>query len=205
MGRGRFLPKGLLVLLALVAGCGLFEPRDPREPEDQIPTERCRAQSAPDSVIANVVAHYALGTDCYRNQLADSLDPFVFGFRFRPDLQDSLARENPPAPNPYSGWNKAVEVSVTQAIATSYDTVIVFFDPNEYAGRVTTADRETRFYNYRVRTVNGPADTTTYQGQVELTMVRRTSNWFLETFRDHRDGSGLETWGALRALHRSGL
>lgn len=202
MGRSRFHPQGLLGLLVVfVVGCGLFEPREPRVAVP-VPAPPCRAQSQPDSVIANIVVHYGLGTPCYEDQLADSLDATEPGFHFFADIQDYLARDTPGVPNPFDNWNLLVERTVTHSIATNVDTVLVFFD-SEYAGRVTSTNpaRETRYYNYRVL-IPTPTDTTRYQGQAELTFIQVTSDWFLETFRDHRDGSGLPTWGSLRADNR---
>lgn len=202
MGRRRFLPQGVLAVLAIAGvSCGLFEPDEPRV-VPTTPPPPCRAPSHPDSVIANIVVHYAIGTDCYANQLADSVDTNLPGFHFLPDLQDSLEQQQPTG-NPFEGWNKAVEISVTQGISSA-DTVLVYFD-REYAGRVTSDGppaRETRFYDYRVVVANAPGDSTHYHGQAELTMVQVTSNWFLETFRDHRDASGPPTWGTLRAQNR---
>jgi len=197
LGRWRFGPKSVLVLLALVVGCGLFKPRDPRTAVP-IPQERCRVRSSPDSVVANITLHYGRGTDCYGTQVDAA-------FQFFPDPQDSLQRDNPPAPNPFEGWNRDVEIGVSQTISTRADTVLVSFD-SEYAARSTTTNptRETRYYNYHVLVILAPADTTRYQGQAEMTFIQRTTDYTLESFRDHRDGSGLPTWGSLRADQRLG-
>lgn len=203
MDRRRFHPQRLLAPLlgiALLAGCGLFKPKEPRVAVI-VPAAPCRAQTLPDSVVDNIVVHYGEATACYVAQLADSVDATKPGFHFYPDIQDSLDRSNPPIPSPYNHWDKAVEVSVTQNISSSFDKVEVFFD-SEYAGRVTSPSRETRYYNYHLITTFGSA-TTRYQGQAEITFVQGTSDWFLETFRDHRDTSGLPTWGALRADKRT--
>lgn len=197
MGRRRYHPQGVLALLVLIgAGCGLFEPRDPRT-ATPIPQERCRVRSVPDSVVENIRVHYGRGTDCYAAQV-DA------GFQFYPDIQDSLQRDNPPTPNPFDGWNHDVEVGVSQTISTRADTVLVFFD-SEYAARSTTTNptRETRYYNYHLLVIQ-PSDTTRYQGQAEMTFIQRTTDFTLESFRDHRDGSVYPTWGSLRADQRLG-
>lgn len=197
MGRGRFGPKGVLagfvvVALAAAAGCGLFEPRDPR-PAVAIP-EPCRVRTTVDSVAINIIRHYGRGTTCY----ADQVDG---GFLFNADLQDSLDRNNQ-AENPFAGWNRDLEIRVSQNISRAFDSVQVFLDTT-YATTVTSTNptRETRYYNYHLLVFRGAASTR-YQGQAEMTFIQRTTDFTLEAFRDHRDGSGLPTWGSLRADQR---
>jgi hypothetical protein len=160
--------------------------------------ERCRVLSAPDSLIANIVTHYGRSVDCY-NSLLDT------AFHFYPDIQDSLERENPPSPNPFEGWNRDVEISVTTNISTRVDTISVFFD-SEYAARSTQTNpaTETRYYNYHLLVRPTPASTVRYQGQAEVKMLQGTGSWTLVSFRDHRDLSGLPTWGSFRADERLG-
>lgn len=160
-------------------------------------------RTSADSVVANIAVHYGRGTDCYAAQI----DP---GFQFIPDAQDYLQRDNPPNPNPFDGWNRDVEVGVSQTISTRADTVLVFFD-STYAATTTTSNptRETRYYHYHVLVILAPADTTQsdttrYQGQAEMTFIQQTTDFTLESFRDHRDGSAYPTWGSLRADQRVG-
>ena len=165
-------------------------------------------RSDPDSVLANVAVHYGKATDCYAAQLADSIDTTQPGFHFYPDAQDYAAESNPPSPNPFDGWNQEVETSVTQFIATRITTISVFFD-SSYAAPTTSTNptRETRYLYYHLRVVSAAGDSTRYQGQAELTMLQgqNQTNWALETFRDHRDASGLPTWGIFRAQERLAL
>src|SRR6185503_21302674 len=72
----------LAFLLALVAGCGLFKPRDPRSGGG--PGVNCATPNSPDNVVANILAHYAelAGTTCYSDMLDAS-------FAFHPDATDS--------------------------------------------------------------------------------------------------------------------
>ena len=199
MGRRGFGPKSVLALLVLAflfvvaAGCGLFEPRDPR-PAVTLP-ERCRVRLFPDSVLTNIVLHYGRGTTCY----ADQVDT---AFLFSADPQDSLDRNNQPT-NPFVGWNRDVEIRVSQDISSSVDSIRVFFD-STYATTSTTTNptRETRYYYYHLLVFQGSSVPARYQGQAEMTFLQRTTDYTLEAFRDHRDGSGLPTWGSLRADRR---
>jgi hypothetical protein len=184
----------------LGAGCGLFEPRTPKI-ASVIPPPPCLVRLDPDSVLKNIRVHYARGGDCYPSQLADSVSETLSGFHFYPDVQDSL--QILPR-NPFAGWNKGVEKSVTQNILATVDTIVVKFD-STYAPTFTSPGSPTRktfYYSYHLLVVTAPGDTTQYQGQAELTMVLPTSTWSLESFRDHRDTSGRPTWGILRANNR---
>lgn len=151
-----------------------------------------------EDVLTNIRVHYGRGTDCYSAQVDT-------GFVFHADPQDYLLRDNPPAPNPFDGWNRDVEVGVSQTLSTQADTVVVAFD-STYAAPSTTTNptRETRYYNYHVLVIRAPVDTTRYQGQAEMTFIQRATDYTLEAFQDHRDGSGLPTWGSLRADLRAG-
>ncbi|MGE5179192.1 MAG: hypothetical protein ACM3PF_08890 [Bacteroidota bacterium] len=201
MDRRRLHPQGVLAVLVIVAaGCGLFEPREPKL-ASVIPPPPCLARLDPDSVVVNIAVHYARGGDCYPAQLADSVSPELAGFHFYPDIQDSL--ESLPR-DPFTGWNKAIETSVTLSVAASADTIIVVFDSTYASPTIgsTSPTRETFYYEYHLLAVTAPGDTTRYQGQAELTMVRPTTTWSLEGFRDHRDASGRPTWGILRGSKR---
>lgn len=206
MDRRRYRPEAVLAALVLIgAGCGLFEPRQPRVAVGPPPLP-CRVRSSPDSVIANITVHYGKSTDCYATQLADSTDPTLAGFHFDPDVQDYALWNNPPSPNPFDGWNKDVESRVSQSVATKVGSIVVSFD-STYAAPTTSTNptRETRYYYYHLVVTTVVGDSTRYQGQAELTMLQTATNWSLETFRDHRDASGLPTWGSFRADRRLAL
>jgi hypothetical protein len=182
----------LLLLLVAILGCGLFEPRQPR-PAVVFP-EPCHARTTADSVVVNIVRHYGRATSCY----ADQVDT---GFVFGADIQDSLDREIQ-TPNPFENWNPDVEIRVSQDVSRNFDSIQVYLD-STYASAVTSSNptRETRYYYYHLLVFHSPL-TTRYQGQAEMTFVQRSTDFTLESFRDHRDGSGLPTWGSLRASQR---
>jgi hypothetical protein len=209
LDRRRFRPQAVLTaLLVVVVGCGLFEPRQPHQITVLPPPLPCRVRSNPDSVLENIVVQYGKATDCYASQLADSTDPTQAGFHFYPDAQDYATENNPPSPNPFDGWNQGVEISVTQFIATRIASISLSFD-SSYAAPTTSTNptRETRYLYYHLRVVSTAGDSTRYQGQAELTMLlgQNQTSWALETFRDHRDTSGLPTWGIFRAQERLAL
>lgn len=204
MDRGNHVSKTVLIAFSLAAGlalggCGLFEPRDPR---DEIPVtgERCRNLAEPDSLVDNTVVHYGrqTGLSCY----ASMIDA---GFVFHPDTQDDLEA---PDPNPYVGWNRDIETRVTTNVAASAVFLEVGFDGEYQTPTTTTNPRtETRYYNYHVfYRKQGQPDTTRYQGLADITFLQGTGTlWSIKEWRDQRDGSGLLTWGRLRADNRVGF
>lgn len=191
----------LAFLVALMAGCGLFEPRDPRD-ADGVSGPRCRNRSDPDSLYENIVVHYGqpASGSCY----ADMIDT---GFVFTPDVQDYLEAPAPPN-NPYDGWNHDIEVGVTTNIKSTAAFIAVSFD-STYKPSTTTTNptTETRYYHYHVLyQETGQPDTTRFQGLADITMLQGSGSlWTITAWRDQRDGSGIDTWGILRANKRGGL
>lgn len=182
--------------MAILAGCGLFDPRDPRE-ADGSTGPRCRNRSDPDSLYDNIIVHYGQPTSgsCY----ADMIDA---AFTFTPDVTDYAEA---PTPNPYDGWNHDVEVGVTTNIKSAAAFIAVSFD-STYRSRTTTTNptTETRYYYYHVLyQATGQPDTTRYQGLADITMTQGAGSlWTITAWRDQRDGSGRETWGIFRASKR---
>ena len=191
----------IALIAGLLSGCGLFEPRDPRD-GGSFSGPRCRNRSAPDSLIDNIVVHYGQPTSgsCY----ADMIDA---AFVFRPDIQDSLDAPAPPN-NPYQGWNRDVEVGVATNIKSQAAFIEVSFDSTYQTSTTTTnPPTETRYYYYHVLyQQTGQADTSRYQGLADITMKQELGTlWTIVLWRDQRDGSGRDTWGVLRANKRGGL
>jgi len=203
LDRRRHRPQGLLAAAAVlafagIAGCGLFDTRDPRVPG--ISGERCRNLTDPDSLVENITVHYGQksGTSCYSSMLDTA-------FAFHPDPTDSSNN-----PDPFAGWNRDIEARVTTNIAAdSVQSFRVAFDslyqtPTEDPG---PPRRVTRFYEYHLL-VNrvGHADTTRYQGRSDITFQQgANSSWTILNWQDNTDGSAFPTWGRLRADHRVGF
>jgi hypothetical protein len=192
---------GLALAAAFLAGCGLFEPRDPRE-ADGTTGPRCRNRSDPDSLYDNIIVHYGqpASGSCY----ADMVDA---AFVFTPDVQD-YSEAPPPPNNPYDGWNHDIEVGVTTNIKSTAAFIRLSFDSTYKSPTFTTnPSTETRYYYYHVLyQETGQPDTTRFQGLADITMAQGSGSlWTVTVWRDQRDGSGLDTWGILRANKRGGL
>jgi hypothetical protein len=187
-----------LVLAAALAGCSLFEPRDPERPSST-PTARCRTRSSPDSVAAIIQESYGTtsGVTCYES----ALDA---GFIFHPDPVDSI---NDPDPNIYAGWNRDVERRVATNLASAGFAVAVL--DSEYAVRYVSPDNGTqvRYYAYHLLfqpKSGGPE--VRYQGLADLTMRQGPdAHWAITVWVDKQDGSANPTWGRLRRNYRVGF
>jgi hypothetical protein len=198
-GAQRLLALGTVCVLAALAGCGLFDTRDPRVPGAV--GERCRNPTDPDSVVQNILVHYGRqsGTSCY-NSMLDS------GFVFHPDPTDSSANPTPFA----TTWNRAIEERVTTNIAAdSVESITVVFDRQYQSPTEDTGPprKVTRFYEYHILLHRiGHPDTTRYQGRSDITFQQGANTlWTILTWRDQTDGSGLPTWSRLRGDHRVGF
>jgi hypothetical protein len=203
MGRAAKCGAVLLPAIFLVSqmtGCGLFEPRDPR-PGGGGPSVNCATPNSPDSVVSNVVDHYAdlASVSCY----TDMLDP---SFAFHPDVADS--NELRPGDTAYVNWTRDVESRNARNIAADATFHVASFD-SEYAARFISADQRTQihFYAYHL-IIRAPdvAPDTLFQGLADITFFQGgDAQWHITDWVDRRDGSGARTWGYLRRIYRVGF
>jgi len=189
----------LILVLLFVAGCGLFEPRDPRPVGG--PGVNCATPNSPDNVVSNIVNHYGelAGTTCY----SDMLD---VTFAFHPDAADS--NELAPGDTSYVHWTRDVESRDARNVAADATFHIAAFD-SEYAARVISADQRTqiRFYAYHlILHASQVAPDTLFQGLADITFFQGgDAQWHITNWVDKRDGSGARTWGYLRRVYRVGF
>lgn len=181
-----------------MAGCGLFDTRNPVKGQPVVPVERCRNLTEPDSLVANILDHYGVtaGKDCYNSMIDNA-------FVFHPDPLDESAN-----PTPYVNWNQGVETLVNSGIASKAAFIATVFDSAYQDPTSTTSPRtETRYYAYHLLlALTGQSDTTRYQGRADIVFAQGTSSsWTIVEWQDRRDGSGLPTWGQLRADNRVGF
>lgn len=199
MDRRLHLPTIALIAASALAGCGLFKTRNPVK-ANPVPVERCRNLTEPDSLVENITVQYGTlsGKDCYNSMIDNA-------FAFHPDPIDSSTS---PKDSVYVGWNQSVETLVNSSIASSATFIATVFDSAYQDPTSTTSPRtETRYYAYHILLhASGQPDTTRYQGRAEITFAQSTgSSWSILEWWDRRDGSGLPTWGQLRADHRVGF
>jgi len=186
----------LLVLLAVMTGCGLFDTRAVKPGGG--PGVPCATPNSPDDVVSNVVQNYAnlAGLTCYTSML----DPI---FLFHPDGSDS----NDAPPGTYLNWTRDVESRVSSNLAAD-DTFGVAVLDSEYTSRVVVDTRtEIRFYNYHLvlRATRTQPDTL-FRGLADITFHEGVDQrWRITDWVDKRDGSGARTWGYVRGLYRVGF
>lgn len=190
----------LSLAAALAAGavsCGLFETRDPAEPEP--PSQDCFALTSTAAVALNVERSY--GRTAFINCYTSVLDT---SFVFHPDAQDSLQ-----TPERFAGWDDQVEASHSTQVGAQQTFLQVDFQ-REYQSPIISPDQgtEVRFYEYQVRVAGlVPSDTTVarYTGLADITFRRGTDGqWRIADWADHRGTVSDSTWGLLRSEQRPG-
>ena len=194
----RSIPYVIVAALTLSSlSCGLFETRDPQEPEPSGPD--CLPLTNSAAVTRNIETAYGRNTllTCYGSLLDTA-------FLFHPDPQDSL--QNPIL---FVGWDEQVEASHNSQVAALQTFIEVEF-PSEYQNAIISPDQntETRFFEYLLR-VRGlvPSDTTTarYTGRADITFRRGADGqWRIIDWADHRGSVSDSTWGLLRSNQRPG-
>src|SRR5258705_6524219 len=187
----------LLDLLAVLAGCGLFKPRDPLPGGG--PSVPCLTPNTPDNVVTNVLDRYATvaGVTCYSQMIDTSVT-------FHPDAADSISAGEP---TPYANWTRDVEVRDNSELAADASSAVVSFD-SLYAPTVISPDQRTvtRFYAYHL-IVKAPraSPDTLFRGLADLTFFQgNDAQWHLTQWVD-KQASGARTWGYLRRLYRVGF
>jgi hypothetical protein len=199
----RFWAQGVtataaILALALVAGCGLFEPRDPRPGGG--PGVNCATPNSPDNVVSNIVNHYAelAGVTCYTDMLDTS-------FTFHPDPADSSEALPDTV---FNHWTRDIEARDAGNVARDVTFHVASFD-SEYAARAISADQrtQTRFYAYHLIIYSPQASPDTlFRGLADITFFQGSNaQWHITSWVDKRDGSGARTWGYLRRLYRVGF
>ena len=184
------------VLLGMTVSCGLFETRDPQEPDP--PDQQCRPLTSTAAVILNVEDSY--GQNSLRTCYASMIDT---SFMFHPDAQDSLQN-----PDPFAGWIDQVEISHNSQVATLQTFLEVDFQENGDPIISPDQNTELRFFDYTVRVGglegNDPA-IRRYTGTADITFRRGTDGqWRMINWADHRGTVSDSTWGLLRSNHRPG-
>jgi hypothetical protein len=195
------LAGGFVLAASLFVGaCGLFETREPTQPEQ--PSEGCRplTTSPTAAVIPNIEDFYGrvASATCYASMVDDS-------FSFEPDPTDlSVA-----PPGTYTAWTDSVEVRVNGNIANRQDSISV--DLTDKGGAIISPDSKTeqRFYDYLLHIIFRPvppdttADTLRYTGSADITFHSDdTGQWRMTGWVDHRGTVSDSTWGLLRGDNR---
>jgi hypothetical protein len=187
----------VVLVMAVTTSCGLFDTREPNEPEP--PPQSCRPLTNTAAVTFNVEDSY--GRNALRTCYVSMIDT---SFLFHPDPQDSLQN-----PAPFLGWDDLVESAHNSQIATLQTFISVDFTA-EYDDPIISPDQNTelRFFDYVLRVgglVEGDASIARYTGKADITFRRGADGqWRMIDWADHRGAVSDSTWGLLRSNHRPG-
>ena len=188
----------ILAFVVLVAGCGLFSPRDPRPGGGA--GVNCLTPNSPNDVVSNILSNYGSlpGVTCYASMIDTS-------FTFHPDDRDSTDAGTDTV---YAHWTRDIEVRVAGNIAADDTSHLVVFD-STYANSVISPGpprTELRFYAYHINIHAAQSPDTLYQGRAEITFTQGSdAQWRVTNWKDQRDTSGFRTWGYLRRIYRVGF
>lgn len=189
---------GIGLIVALVAGCGWFETRDPLPFEPIEPVPRV-SPIEPELVLANMdsaLVYLGRGIDNYVRCLGDT-------FHFYPHLNDQVVWEQQGKPNAYENWDRNVEREVMDLILSSAKEVdVTFSDRNVVAD---TEDYKIWEQHY-VLEISKTDTVETYEGVARLelrTDPSQANQWFITNWQTYEwPGQTAKTWGWLRGLRR---
>jgi hypothetical protein len=185
---------GIVLAAAGCLSCGLFETRDPAEPEP--PSSSCLPLQNSANVLFNVESSYGRTSliTCYSSLLGET-------FLFHPDPQDSLL-----TPLAFLNWDEEVEKVHSTNVGGLQDSIHVDFT-GPYRDPIFSTDQstETRFLEYVLHVTLKTDSTTTerYTGLADITIQRGTNGqWKIIDWADHRGTVSDSTWGLFRSNHR---
>jgi hypothetical protein len=188
-----------ILLVLLLASCGIFEPRKSQEPPAGAGATYVLPQE-PGLVISNMV------NVVNELQSVEYQDLFTDDFEFVPDPRDVLTLENY-YPGIFDDWGKAVEVSIgerlldriTGALLAFEDTLVVFESESDYqvAHKYKLEILEEYWKPWKK-----------YRGQALFYMRKEPSDnlWYIYRWEDYgteATDSVDGTWGMLKGVTRA--
>ena len=200
--RGPGLLMWLLVAgLALVASCGIFEPRDSETPDEGSGSSSYTQPQDPATAISNLV-----------NVMSESphsnyTDMFAEDFKFVPDPDDVLTLESIYGQGVFDDWDVDEEVDVGDKVFSRY--LLILLDLAEGTVTEDTDSTYTVLHEYRLD-VLGDDGWARYRGAANLRIRQDPSDrlWYISEWEDFRteasDSSGVDgTWGLLKGEIRA--
>lgn len=176
-----------LGFLSFLAGCSLFDPRDPEDigGVDQVPWVPPTSMALALSNIERTLEAKSITN--YDRSLADE-------FSIVADFGDSL--EAPGIAILFAEWGRDQEVAtMAEILSNSGDVTLQWTvrDSENINGSIT------RYLDlgYRLAFQSESRDTV-FSGSADLYFLEDNGQWFLTRWVDKRDGSGNTTWGMLR-------
>lgn len=179
-------------LLMALAGCGLFDTREPVEGEGgqsfwQPPT-------SPEIIVRNLEVAFENGI------FNDYERALTIDFTFHPDLADSLDVEGG-RPGAFANWTRDVEVETAAAIHATADSLMLVLVPN--STEIVGDDRLLKqSYVLTLLTVGG---STVYEGDVWFWVRQVAGEWFIYHWEDISTSSSRRSWGFLKGNTRPGV
>jgi hypothetical protein len=190
-----------IAILALVASCGLLEPRKSEAPEGGGGGTAYVQPQEPATVISNLVNVMA------ESPHANYPDLFADDFTFIPDPDDVLTLENIYGAGVFDDWDANEEANVGDKIFSRY--YLILLDLSEGTVTEDTDSTHTVLHEYKLDVLKA-SGWSHYRGTASFRIKQNPSDrlWYMSVWRDFRteasDSSGIAgTWGLLKGQIRA--
>ncbi len=192
----QLLTAGILavLLLSVLTGCGMFEPREPDKPGGAGDSESFVPANDAAGIFVNMrsgIQNLLEGAN-YERSLADN-------FMFVPLDQDVI---DLPTVD-WSDWTQAVEMSVLRLMLSESSAATVVFNRT-----ILTSEPERVQFSvtYTLElTSNTSGLTTTYKGVAQFDVRRTSGIWELELWKETAKAGNETTWGYLKGTLKERL
>jgi len=189
---GRVAP--IILLLLVVGGC-IFEPREPEQPGGGEETNWIVPLTANDVFLNLTSGFSAAGNSNYERSLHEE-------FTFKPRPEDEAAIGG----DAFENWDKSVEMEFLTRLKGEYPVKrsIRFGDENGHLKKVKEQAGLVEFEGeYRIE-ISAGADVEVYAGKARFIMVETSLGWMLKEWEDYDIVGSYPTSGILRGRLRGG-
>jgi hypothetical protein len=195
------LIEWVILMMLVIASCGIFEPRESQEPDQIVGGSEYEPAQEPEAVVRNFIkVIQGLDSGSYR-------DLFTKDFEFVPDPEDVQFMDNHYGPGVYLDWNRTVETTVTERMFDRLNAARLAFIDTTVA--VDSDSTYVVYHGYVLQILPKDGGWTRFEGIGHFYMRKDPSDnlWFIHRWDDFRlegssDGENA-TWGLLKGEIRA--
>lgn len=191
-----------LVLSSMVLMAGCFkDPLSTRETEDPYGSGGTwETPQAPEVAVNNLL--YAYNEKIISNYQLCFSDSFVYS-----SPEDSIDAVNNGRGDLFIDWNKAVEISVTNNIFSTFtndstsNLLLILGISNEYSDQIEDSTA-VLYRDYDLVVISSDTDTTIYSGRSVFHLSEEQLNWWTIYLWEDIPVDTVDDWGDFKALYR---